>query len=105
MIRWKTANQIFRLGFKPDNKDYKRTTNIRREKRLARLEKREPKEEKINIPPIHISLHKLVYVVHFEDVMDVPTQGLATMGINTLEQDGGKVKSHSKMMEEEEFSL
>jgi len=27
------------------------------------------------------------------------------MGINTLEQDGGKVKNHSKMMEEEEFSL
>jgi hypothetical protein len=69
------------------------------------LEKREPEEEKIIIPPIHISLPKLVYLVHFEDAMDVPTQGLATMGINTLEQDGGKVKNHSKMMEEEEFSL
>lgn len=55
------------------------------------MEKRELEEEKITIPPIHLSLPKVVYVVHFEDAMDVPTQGLATMSINTLEQDGGKV--------------
>jgi hypothetical protein len=35
--------------------------------------------------------------------MDVPIQGMAAMGINMLEKDGGKVKSHSKMAEEEEL--
>jgi hypothetical protein len=37
--------------------------------------------------------------------MDVPIQGMATMGINTLEKDGGEVKSSSKMVEEEELLL
>jgi hypothetical protein len=40
-----------------------------------------------------------------EDTMDVPIQGMATMGINTLEKDGGEVKSSSKMVEEEELLL
>lgn len=40
-----------------------------------------------------------------EDTMDVPIQGMATMGINTLEKDGGEVKSRSKMGEEEELLL
>ena len=42
-------------------------------------------------------------MAHSEDAMDVPAQGLATMGINTLEQDGGEVKSWNKMAEEEEL--
>jgi len=61
------------------------------------------KEENIIIPPIHISFPKAVYVACSEDTMDVPIQGMAAMGINTLEKDGGKVKSHSKMAEEEEL--
>jgi hypothetical protein len=46
--------------------------------------------------------------MHYEDMMDVPTQGLATMGINTLEQDDNKVKSYGekgKVVEREELLL
>jgi hypothetical protein len=35
--------------------------------------------------------------------MDVPTQGLVIMGINTLERDGGEVKSYNEMAKEEEL--
>jgi len=45
---------------------------------------------------IHISFPKAACVVHSEDTMDVPTQGLAAIGINILEHDGSKVKSCSK---------
>jgi len=34
--------------------------------------------------------------MHFEDMTDVPSQGLAVMGINTLEEGDSKVKSCSK---------
>jgi hypothetical protein len=67
------------------------------------LERRELEEEKIIIPPIHITFPKVVYVAHSEDAMDVPTQGLAIMGINTLERDGGEVKSYNEMAKEEEL--
>lgn len=40
-----------------------------------------------------------------EDTMDVPFQGMTAMGINTLEKDGGEVKSRSQMAEEEELLL
>jgi hypothetical protein len=36
----KTVNQRFRLDFKLEIKDYKRATNIKREKRLVRLERK-----------------------------------------------------------------
>jgi hypothetical protein len=43
-----------------------------------------------------------------EDMMNVPTQGLAAMSINKLEQNKSKVKScneKGKVMEEEKFLL
>jgi len=48
----------------------------RRGKRLARLERREPEEEKITIPPIHISFLKAAYMAHSKDAMAFPAQGL-----------------------------
>jgi len=44
--------------------------------------------------------------MHSEDMKNVPTQGLATMGINIVEQDDSKVKSYSekwKVVEREEL--
>jgi ABC-type lipopolysaccharide export system ATPase subunit len=44
--------------------------------------------------------------MHSEDITNIPTQRLATMGINILEQDDNKVKSCSekgKVMEGEEL--
>jgi hypothetical protein len=46
----KTVNHRFGLGFKPGREDYKRATDIKREKRMVRLKEREPEEETIAIP-------------------------------------------------------
>jgi phosphotransferase system IIA component len=70
------------------------------------LERREPKVKEIIIPSIHISFFKAAFMVYSKDTMNDPTQSLATMGINTLKQDGSKVKSCSKkgkVVEEEEL--
>lgn len=67
------------------------------------MERKELEEEKIIIPPIHIAFPKSVYVAHSEDALDVPNQGLAIMGINTLERDSGEIKSYNEMAEEEEL--
>jgi hypothetical protein len=48
----------------------------RRGKKLARLERRELEEEKIIIPPIHISFLKDAYMAHSKDAMAFPAQGL-----------------------------
>jgi hypothetical protein len=71
-LRWKNAHQIVGLDFKPEKKDYKRVVNIRQEKRLVRLERREPKEEVITIPPIHISFPNAAYMAHSKDTMSLP---------------------------------
>ena len=57
------------------------------------LNGREPKEEEIAIPQIHVSFHKVSYVMRSNDMTNVPTKGLTVMGINTLEQNDSKVKS------------
>jgi len=63
---------------------------------LVKLERKKLEEEEIYIPPIPVSFLKAVYVIHFEDMTDVPTQVLFVVGINTLKQDGNKVKSCNK---------
>ena len=63
---------------------------------MVRLERKKLEEEEIYIPPIQVSFLKAVYVIHFEDMMDVPTQVLVVMGINTLKQDDNKVNSCNK---------
>jgi hypothetical protein len=60
------------------------------------LNGREPKEEEIAIPQIHVSFHKVAYVMRSNDMTNVPTKGLTVMDINTLEQNDSKVKSCSE---------
>jgi hypothetical protein len=54
-------------------------------KKMGGLKRRESEEEEIIIPLIQVSFPKTAYVMHFEDMTDIPSQGLAVMGINTLE--------------------
>jgi hypothetical protein len=49
------------------------------------LNRRDLKEEEIAIPQIHVSFHKVAYVMPSKDMTNVPTKGLTIMGINTLE--------------------
>jgi hypothetical protein len=63
LMKIKVANKRFGLVFKPKKDDHKRDIRIKREKRLARIERRKPKEEGIVIPPIHVSFPKSAYVI------------------------------------------
>jgi hypothetical protein len=40
---------------KPGKADFKRAAELKRERRLARIEGREPNEDHIQIPPIHVT--------------------------------------------------
>jgi len=63
---------------------------------MGGLKRRESEEERLSSPWSQVSFPKTAYVMHFEDMTDVPSQGLAVMGINTLEEGDSKVKSCSK---------
>lgn len=63
IIKLKTAEQRFGLGYKPKKEDYKRAIGVRREKRMARIEGRKPEEENLAIPPVRILFPKAVYVI------------------------------------------
>jgi hypothetical protein len=68
-----TANQRFGLNFKREREDYKRVVDIKRETRLVVLKGKVLEEEEIVIPLIHVSFHKVVYVMHSEDMADIPS--------------------------------
>jgi hypothetical protein len=63
IIKLKAVEQRFGLGYKPKKEDYKRAAGARREKRMARIEGRNPEEESLAIPPIRISFSKAAYVM------------------------------------------
>ncbi|KAL3570669.1 hypothetical protein D5086_027918 [Populus alba] len=71
IMKIKAVDQRFGLGFKPKKDDYQRAARIKRERRLARMEGRKPKEEDIVIPPIHVSFPKSAYVMKPENMMEV----------------------------------
>jgi len=45
VIKMKCADQRFDLGFKPGKADFKRAVELKRERRLAQIEGREPNED------------------------------------------------------------
>jgi len=45
LIKLKCANQRFGIGYKPKKDDYKRVTQIKREARMARIERRELEQD------------------------------------------------------------
>ena len=90
IMKIKTVDQRFELGFKPKKDDYQRAARIKRERRLARMEGRKPEEEDIVIPPIHVSFPKLAYVMKPENMTEVLGQKLAFMDINNVEEGEGQ---------------
>ena len=70
-------------------KDYKKVVDIKWQKRLVKMKGMElEEEEEIVIPLIHVSFPKVIYIMHSEDMTDVPTQGF--MGFNTFKQNDSK---------------
>ena len=57
------VDQRFGLGYKPSKEDHRWAASRRRERRIARIEGREPEEEKLEIPPLSVSFPKAAYTI------------------------------------------
>jgi len=81
------VDQRFGLGYKPNKDDHQWAACRRRERRIARIEGREPEEEKLEIPPLSVSFPKAAYVMQHDKEAVSLGQALANMSINTLEEN------------------
>jgi len=81
------ADQRFGLGYKPNKKDHRWAAGRRRERRIARIEGREPEGKKLEIPPLSVSLPKAAYIMQHDKGAESLGQELANMSINTLEEN------------------
>nr|XP_034898411.1 uncharacterized protein LOC118036721 [Populus alba] len=94
-IKMKGADQRFGLGYKPKKEDHRWAASRRRERRMARIEGREPEEEKLEIPPFRVTFPKAAYVMQPNEGAESLGQELSNISINTLEEDnmeGGDMK-------------
>jgi hypothetical protein len=87
LIMMKCANQRSGLGYEPKKEDHRWAAGRRRERRMARIQGREPEEEKLEIPPLKVSFPKAAYVMQPDKDSESLSQRLSTMDINTLEKD------------------
>ena len=62
----KYDDQRFGLGYKPNKEDHWWAAGWRRERKIARIEGREPEEEKLEIPPFSVSFPKAAYVMQHD---------------------------------------
>ncbi|XP_073261648.1 uncharacterized protein [Populus alba] len=95
LTKMKCADQRFGLGYKPTKEDHRWAASRRRERRMARIEGREPEEEKLEIPPLRVTFPKVAYVMQPDKGAESLGQQLSNMSINTLEEDeveGGNMK-------------
>jgi hypothetical protein len=81
------ADQRFGLGYKPNKDDHRWAAGRRRERRIARIEGKEPEEEKLEIPPLSVSFPKAAYVMQHDKGAESLGQALTNMSINTLEEN------------------
>ena len=86
-ITIRAVDQRFGLGYKPKREDHRWVANKRRERRIARIEGREPEEEELEIPPLMVSFPKAAFVMHPDNRAEDDIQRMASMSINTLEED------------------
>ncbi|XP_073262695.1 uncharacterized protein [Populus alba] len=87
-ITMRAVDQRFGLGYKPKKEDHRWAANKRRERRMARIEGRDPEEEEeMEIPPLMVSFPKAAYVMQPDNRAEDDIQRMATMSINTLEDD------------------
>ena len=87
LIMMKCANQRFGLGYEPKKEDHRWAAGGRRERRMARIQGREPEEEELEIPPLRVSFPKAAYVMQPDKDAKSLSQELSTMSIITLEKD------------------
>jgi len=88
VIKMKCADQRFGLGFRPGKADFKRAAEIRREKRIARIERRESNANRIEIPPIHVTFPRSAYVIKTEDYEGGLRKEFNSVTINYLKKVG-----------------
>jgi hypothetical protein len=89
-IKIRCADQRFGLGYKPKKEDHHWAVDKRRERRMARIEGREPEEEELEIPSLMVSFPKARYVMQPDNGAEDVVQWLVTVSINTLEEDKWK---------------
>jgi hypothetical protein len=87
LIMMKGANQRFGLGYEPKKEDHRWAAGRRRERRMARIQGKEPKEEELEIPPLKVSFPKAAYVMQPDKDSESLSKKLSSMDINTLEKD------------------
>ncbi|XP_073262690.1 uncharacterized protein [Populus alba] len=72
---------------------------------MARIEGREPDEEELEIPPLTVSFPKAAYVMQPDNRAEDDIQRLASMSINTLEDDKEEGSGTKKVVEMEDEVL
>ncbi|XP_061979625.1 uncharacterized protein LOC133700079 [Populus nigra] len=87
LIMMKCANQRFGLGYEPKKEDHRWAAGRTRERRMVRIQGREPEEEELEIPPLRVSFPKAANVMQPDKDSESLGQKLSTMDINTLEKD------------------
>ena len=86
VITMKSADQRFDLGFKPGKTDFKRAAELKKERRLARIEGREPNEDQIQIPPIHMTFPRPTQVIKAEGEVERINKEFSGTTIHCLEE-------------------
>jgi hypothetical protein len=82
------------LALSLEKENYKRAIDIQKRKNLGQAESKGTRKGRNCHPSDREGIIlKDVYVMHYEDMTDVPTKYLVVMGINILEQYDNKVKS------------
>ena len=100
-IKIRCADQRFGIGYKPKKEDHRWTADRRREQRMARIEGREPEEEKLEISP----LMGAAYVMQPDNRAEDVVQSLVTMSINTMEEDKVEGSNTTTVVEREDEVL
>jgi hypothetical protein len=86
VIKMKCADQRFGIGFKPRKMDFKRAIESKRERRLAQIERREPDEDRIQIPPIHITFPRPAQMINAEGEIERMSKEFSGATIHYLEE-------------------
>jgi hypothetical protein len=86
VIKMKCTNQRFGLGFKPRKEDFKRATEFKRERRMARIEGRKPTEGRIQIPLIHITFPRPAQMINAGGEIERMSKEFSGATIHYLEE-------------------
>ena len=85
VIKLKCTDQRFSLGFKPRKADFKKAIESKRERRFARIERREPNKDQIQIPPIHVTFPHPAQVIKVDGEIEKVSKEFSGTTIHYLE--------------------